>query len=75
MQEVFTRASKVAVVDNQGGNNMLYLPLDKIMQQAAQDAGKPSSLQPGPARREPAGDSAGAGARFGQRPVFIRQQQ
>jgi membrane protease subunit HflK len=42
MQEIFSRASKV-MVDTRGGNNVIYLPIDKIMQQAAQDAGKSSS--------------------------------
>jgi len=39
MQEVYTRASKV-LVDTKSGNNLLYLPLDKIFQQVAQDAAK-----------------------------------
>ena len=39
MQEIFTRASKV-MVDTKSNNNMLYLPLDKIMHLAAQDAAK-----------------------------------
>jgi membrane protease subunit HflK len=38
MQEMFTRSSKV-LVDTKSANNLLYLPLDKIMQQAARDAG------------------------------------
>ena len=43
------------MVDTKGGNNMLYLPLDKIMQQAAQDAGKPSSSSLGlPGASQPA---------------------
>ena len=36
MQEIFSRASKV-MVDTKNGNNMLYLPIDKIMQQTARD--------------------------------------
>jgi len=39
MQEIFTHASKV-MVDSKSNNNLLYLPLDKIMQQTAQDGGK-----------------------------------
>ncbi|WP_238880473.1 FtsH protease activity modulator HflK [Achromobacter xylosoxidans] len=39
MQDIFTRASKV-MVDTKSNNNMLYLPLDKIMHLAAQDASK-----------------------------------
>ncbi len=34
VQEVMAKSSKV-MVDVEGGNNMLYLPLDKIMQQSA----------------------------------------
>lgn len=39
MQQMYANASKV-LVDTRGSNNMLYLPLDKIMQQTAQDAAK-----------------------------------
>jgi len=47
MQQMYANASKV-LVDTRGSNNMLYLPLDKIMQQTAQDAGKtaPSTVAP-----------------------------
>ena len=34
MQQIFTSTTKV-MVDSRAGNNMLYLPLDKLMQQAA----------------------------------------
>ncbi|WP_459614590.1 FtsH protease activity modulator HflK [Bordetella sp. 2513F-2] len=44
MQEIFTNASKV-MVDSKSNNNMLYLPLDKIMQQTAREASRPA--QPG----------------------------
>jgi len=37
MEQIFSRASKV-MVDTKGGNNMLYLPIDKIIQQSARDA-------------------------------------
>jgi len=40
MQEIFSRASKVMVDTREGSNNLIYLPLDKIMQQASQDAGR-----------------------------------
>jgi membrane protease subunit HflK len=36
MQQMFANASKV-LIDTKGSNNMLYLPLDKITQQSAQD--------------------------------------
>ncbi|MFN3883733.1 MAG: FtsH protease activity modulator HflK [Rhodocyclaceae bacterium] len=34
MQQIFTNTSKV-MIDAKGGGNLLYLPLDKLMQQAA----------------------------------------
>lgn len=73
MQQVFQNASKV-MVDTQNGNNMIYLPLDKIVQQSGKDASKgapttnaPSSLpgasQPAvPAMPRPTVGQAGAGA-------------
>lgn len=39
MQQIYTRASKV-LVDTKGGSNLLYLPLDKIIEQSARDGGK-----------------------------------
>jgi len=42
MQSVMENSSKV-LVDVDGGNNMLYLPLDKIMQQQASSPGRSSS--------------------------------
>jgi len=50
MQRVYGSASKV-MVDTHGSNNMLYLPLDKIIEQAARvDANKPASTStPAPA--------------------------
>ncbi|CAP42367.1 FtsH protease activity modulator HflK [Bordetella petrii] len=62
MQQIFSRASKV-MVDTKNSNNMLYLPLDKIMQQAARDASvKPTAL-PGasqPTVPQPPARSTGA---------------
>ena len=48
MQQMFNHASKV-LVDTQG-TNMLYLPLDKIVQQAAREA---SSSSPNAASSTP----------------------
>jgi len=42
MQSVMENSSKI-LVDVEGGNNMLYLPLDKIMQQQASSPGRSSS--------------------------------
>jgi membrane protease subunit HflK len=49
MQQMYANASKV-LIDTSGSNNMLYLPLDKIMQQTAQDAGRttPNLVTPMP---------------------------
>ncbi len=44
MQAVMENSSKV-VVDVEGGNNMLYLPLDKIMQQQASNTSSSASRQ------------------------------
>ena len=40
MQQIYSRASKV-LVDTNGSNNLLYLPLDKIMQQVSQEGSRP----------------------------------
>ncbi|MFZ6744194.1 FtsH protease activity modulator HflK [Undibacterium sp. JH2W] len=40
MQQIFSSTTKV-MVDNKSGNNMIYLPLDKLINQADQSAGKP----------------------------------
>jgi membrane protease subunit HflK len=45
MQQMFANASKV-LIDTKGSNNMLYLPLDKITQQAAQDSTRAASGSP-----------------------------
>ncbi len=37
MQQVFTNTSKV-MIDARSGSNLLYLPLDKLMQQASQES-------------------------------------
>lgn len=67
MQQMYANASKV-LVDTHGSNNMLYLPLDKIMQQTAQDAGKtaPATAAPlAPVNLAPAPVSSSA------RPVAV----
>ena len=42
MEQMYTNASKI-LVDTRGSTNMLYLPLDKLAQQAAQGAARPSN--------------------------------
>ena len=49
MQQVYSNVTKV-MVDGRAGSNLLYLPLDKLLQQAgAAPAGAPLSLVPAPA--------------------------
>jgi membrane protease subunit HflK len=40
MQQMYSSASKI-MVDTKGSTNMLYLPLDKLAQQAAQGVARP----------------------------------
>lgn len=56
MQQVYTNVTKV-LIDSRNGSNLLYLPIDKIMQMTSQDgaaapAGStmPSGMTPGPAQ-------------------------
>ncbi|PCI53688.1 MAG: FtsH protease activity modulator HflK [Gammaproteobacteria bacterium] len=44
MEKVYSNTSKV-MVDVEGGNNMMYLPLDKIMQQSSTNLAAPQSIQ------------------------------
>ncbi len=44
MEKVYSNTSKV-MVDVEGGNNMMYLPLDKIMQQSSTNRATPQSVQ------------------------------
>jgi len=54
MQQIFTNTTKV-LVDQKSGNNLLYLPLDKLMQQSAAEAAPPAPRAPAaePARTTP----------------------
>jgi membrane protease subunit HflK len=45
MQQIYSRSSKV-MVDTRGGNNMIYLPLDKIIEQAARADVRPAPPAP-----------------------------
>ncbi len=48
MQEIYSNVTKV-LVDSKAGNNLLYLPLDKIMQMTAQSpAAAPTTTAPPP---------------------------
>ena len=52
MQNVYSNVTKV-MVDNQKNSNLLYLPLDKIMQQTGASAGSVSASTPVPAPVSP----------------------
>lgn len=52
MQEIMSNTSKV-LVDQKGGNNLLYLPLDKLMQMTAPGAGAPVDAMNKPAEASP----------------------
>ena len=56
MQQVFSNVSKV-MVDSRSGSNLLYLPLDKLMQQATPPAAGPAAAAnvPSPASADPTG--------------------
>ena len=63
MQQVYGNVSKV-LVDGKQGSNMLYLPLDKIMQLSAQGdaAQQPAAQAPAAAEARPASGSAASGS-------------
>src|SRR5690349_7946699 len=57
MQQILTNSSKV-LVDQKGGSNLLYLPLDKIMQMSGQQAPAEQSQQKPSAEAAPAPDAS-----------------
>ena len=57
MQQVYSNVSKV-LVDSRSGSNLLYLPLDKLMQQAGAAVAAPTPA-PAPAETAPAAASVG----------------
>jgi len=58
MQEIFSNASKV-MIDTENGNNMIYLPIDKIMQPRDGAPARPASGLPG---NPVTGNAGGTGA-------------
>ena len=82
LQDVMTASSKV-MIDVEGGNNLLYLPLDKIMEQSSSPIGgnRPTNAQewrdlanelapylPGPSTGDSAVDRSRLGSGRGGRP-------
>ena len=47
MQQVYSNVTKV-MVDSRAGSNLLYLPLDRLLQQAGAPAAAPATLVPAP---------------------------
>lgn len=47
MQEIYSNVTKV-LIDSKAGNNLLYLPLDKIMQMTGQPTTNPATAVPPP---------------------------
>jgi membrane protease subunit HflK len=59
MQQVYSNVSKV-LVDSKQGSNLLYLPLDKLMQQGA-SAAPGTTIVPAPAQQTPSGTPESTG--------------
>ena len=69
MQQVYSNVSKV-LVDSRSNSNLLYLPLDKLMQQAGAAPGTAPTSAAAPTAAEttvPAAAAADARSRDGQR--------
>jgi membrane protease subunit HflK len=62
MQEIMTNTSKV-LVDQKGGNNLLYLPLDKLMQIAGPGAPPPVDAMSKPAEPSPGAEALPSASR------------
>ena len=80
MQQILSNSSKV-LVDQKSGSNLLYLPLDKLIQQthpqqagAAPQAGAPAANLPPPPTTEPA-SSAPAGANRSSSRDVVRSRE
>jgi membrane protease subunit HflK len=69
MQQVFANTSKVLVDSRGNGNNLLYLPLDRLVQQASADARAPAAAPAVPAADAPSAPTvpSTAGTRDGLR--------
>ena len=61
MQEIMTNTSKV-LVDQKGGSNLLYLPLDKLMQMTGAAAPPPVDAMSRPAETSPGAETPAAAA-------------
>ena len=59
MQQVYSNVTKV-MVDSRAGNNLLYLPLDRLLQQAGTSPGAPATTPALPAPNAPTESAAAA---------------
>ncbi|HAN55778.1 MAG TPA: FtsH protease activity modulator HflK [Betaproteobacteria bacterium] len=57
MQQVLTSTSKVLVDSTKGGNNLIYLPLDKLMQMSGSSTGLPAILDTTPVTKPAPADN------------------
>ena len=62
MQEIMSNTSKV-LVDQKGGNNLLYLPLDKLMQITGAGTGVPLDAMSKPAEPSPGSETLPSASR------------
>jgi membrane protease subunit HflK len=62
MQEILSNSSKV-LVDQKNGNNLLYLPLDKLMQMTGPAAAAPVDAMSKPAESSPGSESLPSASR------------
>ncbi|SUX55075.1 FtsH protease activity modulator HflK [Chromobacterium vaccinii] len=65
MQQIMTNSSKV-LVDQKGGNSLLYLPLDKLTQMASPGAAAPAQPSATPAPEAPAQPASPPAAKNGR---------
>jgi len=65
MQQVYSNVSKV-MVDSRNNSNLLYLPLDKLLQQSATPS-TPAAIVPPPVTEPPVGTSGDVRSRDNQR--------
>jgi membrane protease subunit HflK len=68
MNQIYSSVTKIMVDSRSGNNNLLYLPLDKLLQQATPVApGAPVAATPDPAANTSGATSAESRSRDGQR--------
>ncbi|ONN67388.1 FtsH protease activity modulator HflK [Herbaspirillum sp. BH-1] len=69
MQQIFANTTKV-MVDAKSGSNLLYLPLDKLIQQSGSDAAPAAGKQQAPAASQPSLGAASSNSTAGNDTVY-----